>query len=63
MRGFGDFSSHVADVAGVWKGVIGHHGDSDVNDIEKSLLQLCCDNELCIMNIFFQLGDLHKCTW
>ena len=29
----------------------------------RCLLQLCCSNRLCIMNIFFQHKDIHKYKW
>jgi len=54
-------SSHVAkDVGG---GVIGQRGDADVNNNGTHLLQLCCNNTLCIMNTFFQHRDLRRYTW
>jgi len=45
---------------GVWKGAIGQHGDADVNDNGRLLLQMCWYNALCIMDPFFQHTDLHK---
>jgi len=41
----GDFNSHVGSDTGVWRGVIGRHGDADVNNNERLLLQLCCNND------------------
>jgi len=35
---------------GLWKGVVGQRDDTDVNDNGKLLLQLCCNNALCIVN-------------
>jgi len=58
----GYFSDYVGNDDGVWKGVIGPHGDADVNDNGRLLLQLCCNNALCIMNTFFQHRDVHKYT-
>jgi len=46
----------------VWKGVIGRRGNADVNN-RRSLLQLCCNDAMCIMNICFQHSDLHRYTW
>ena len=59
----GDFNAHVANDALVWKSVISQHGDADINDNGRLLLQLCCNNALCIMNTFFQHRDLLKHTW
>jgi len=59
----GDFNAHVGNDTGVWKYVIGRHGDADVNDNGRLLLQLCCNNALCIMNTFFQYIDVHKYTF
>jgi len=42
----GYFSDYVGNDDGVWKGVIGRHGDADVNDNGRLLLQLCCNNAL-----------------
>jgi len=51
----GDFNAHVRNDAGYGKVcVIGRHGDADVNDNGRLLLQLCCNNALYIMNTFFQ---------
>jgi len=35
-------------------------GDADVNNNGRPLLQLYCNNALCIMNTFFQHRDVHK---
>jgi len=44
--------------------VIGRHGDADVNDNGRLLLQLCCNNTLFIMNtFFFERRDVHKYIW
>jgi len=59
----GDFNAHVGNDAGVWKDVIGRHGDADVNDNGTFLLQLCCNNTLCIMSTFCQHIDVRKYTW
>jgi len=45
------------------EGVIVRHGDADVSANGRPLLQLCCNNALCIMNTFFQHRDAYKCTW
>jgi len=34
----GNFNGHVGNDAGIWKGVIGRHGDADVNDDGRLLL-------------------------
>ena len=46
-----------------WKGVIGQHGDPDINKNGRCLLQFCATNGLCIMNTFFQHKRIHKYTW
>ena len=46
-----------------WKGVIGQHGDPDINKNGRCLLQLCTTNGLCIMNSFFQHKRIYKYTW
>jgi len=42
-------------------GVISRGEDTDVNG--RLLLQLCCNNALCITNTSFQHKDMHKHTW
>ena len=59
----GDFNAHVGTDDVTWKGVIGRHGDADLNENGRCLLQLCCSNGLCIMNTFFQHRNSHKYTW
>jgi len=59
----GDFNAQVGNDASVQKGVIDQYGDADTNDNGRFLLQLCCNNTLCIMNTFFQHRHLHKHTW
>ena len=58
-----NFNAHVGTDNETWKGVIGKHGDQPFNETGRYLLQLCCSNMLCIMNIFFQHRDVHKYTW
>ena len=59
----GDFNAHVGYDSRAWWGVIGWHGDVDVNDNGRVLLQPCCNNALWIMNTLFQHGDVRKYTW
>ena len=49
----GDFNAHVGIDNTTWKGVIGQHGDPDINKNGRCLLQFCATNRLCIMNPFF----------
>ena len=59
----GDFNAHVGIDNANWKGVIGQHGDPDINKNGRYLLQFCATNGLCIMNTFFQHKRIHKYTW
>ena len=59
----GDFNAHVGIDNATWKGVIGQHGDPDINKNGRCLLQFCATNGLCIMNTFFQHKRIHKYTW
>ena len=59
----GDFNAHVGTDTDTWKGVIGKHGVTGLNENGRYLLQLCCSNGLRIMNTFFQHRDVHKYTW
>jgi len=61
--GLGNFNAHVVNDDWIWKGVIGEHGDDNVNDEERLLLQLCCNNAPYIMNTFVQHRDMYKYTW
>jgi len=58
-----DLNAHARNAPRVWKGVNGRHGDADVNDNRRLMLQLCFNNALCIMNTFFQDRDLQKYIW
>ena len=58
----GGFSAHVRNDAGVWKGMIGQHSDANLSDNGRLLLQLCCNNALCIIHTFFQHRTIHKNT-
>jgi len=42
-RSFFEISMHMLGIMlhGVWKGAIGQHGDADVNDNGRLLLQMC----------------------
>ena len=46
----GDFNAHVGTDTDTWKGVIGKHGVTGLNENGRYLLQLCCSNGLRIMN-------------
>ena len=59
----GDFNAHVGTDTHTWKGVIGKCGVTGLNENGRYLLQLCCSNELRIMNTFFQHREVHKYTW
>ena len=59
----GDFNAHVGTDTDTWKGVIGKHGVTGLNENGRYLLQLCCSNGLRIMNTFFQHREVHKYTW
>jgi len=55
-----DVYAHAGNDAGIWKGVIGRHGDADDDDNGWCQLQLCYNNALCIMNAFFwNISGLH----
>ena len=59
----GNFNAHIGTDSKAWKGMIGRHGDPTFYENGRYLLQLCYSNGLCIMNIFFQLREVHKYTW
>ena len=59
----GDFNAHVETDTATWKGVIGKHGVTGLNENGRYLLPLCCSNGLRIMNTFFQHREVHKYTW
>ena len=59
----GDFNAHVGTNTDTWKGVIGKHGVTGLNENERYLLQLCCSNRLRITNTFFQHREARKYTW
>ena len=50
----GDFNPQVGTDTDTWKGVIGKHGVTGLNENGRYLLQLCCSKELRIMNTFYQ---------
>ena len=60
---YGKFNAHVGIDTDTWKGVIGKHGVTGLNENGRYLLQLCCSNGLRIMNTFFQHREVHKYTW
>jgi len=54
---------HCYGHASVITGMIDQHGNADVDNKGRLLLQLCCNNTdkiLCIMNTFFQQRDVRK---
>ena len=58
-----DFNAHVGIDTDTCKSVIGKHVVTGLNENERSLLQLCCNNGLRIKNIFFQQKEVKKYTW
>jgi len=46
----GDFNAQVGKDAGASKGAVGKRDDADVKDNRRLLLELCCNNALCIIN-------------
>ena len=59
----GNFKAHGRTDTDTWKGVIGKHGVTKLNENGQHLLELCCSNGLRIMNTYFQLRRFHKYTW
>ena len=60
----GDFKAHVGTDTNSWKGVIGKHGVTGLNENRRHLLQLCCSSGLHVINIFvFQHREVRKYTW
>ena len=59
----GDFKAPVGTDTDTWKGVIGKHGVTVLNENGRYLLQLCYSNGLRIMNTFFQHRAAHKYMW
>ena len=56
----GGFNTHVGINDATWKGVIGQHGDPDINKNERCLLQFCATNGLCNVHskhIFFSTKE------
>ena len=58
-----NFNAHVGIDTDTWKGMIGKHGVTGLNEDGKYLLKFCCSNGLCIMNTFLQHRVVHKYTW
>jgi len=57
-----DFNAHIGNDTTVRKGLIGRYDNADVNVNGRLILQMCCNNAMCIINTFFQRRDLHKYT-
>jgi len=53
------FNAHVRNDAVTWRSVIRRRGDVDIYDNRRFLLQLCCNNTLCIMNLW---SNIKICT-
>ena len=49
-----DCNAHVGTDTDLWKGVIGKHSVTGLNENGRHLLQLCCSNGLRIMTTFVQ---------
>ena len=62
----GDFVAHVGTDLDTWKGVIGKHEVTGLNEKGEYFLQFCSSNSsngLPIMNTFFQHREAHKYIW
>ena len=59
----GDFNARVGRNHDIWYGVIGHHGEANMNSICLRLLSLCSELGLAITSTFFQLRDMHMTSW
>jgi len=55
-----DFSAHVGNDTGIWRSMIDQYDETVIHCNGMLLLQLCCNNALCIIITFFQQGDFHK---
>ena len=59
----GDFNAHVGTDWQAWPTCLGHFGISRMNDNGQRLLNLCCQDALCITNSYFKCKELHKVSW
>ena len=59
----GDFNAKTESNHDLWQGVIGHHGDGNMNSSVLRMLSLCSVLSHAITNTFFQLRDAHKTSW
>ena len=58
----GDFNAHVGNDSQTWNGVIERHGDNDLNNQGRQLLDFCANTSLSIMNTYFQRKNIHTYT-
>ena len=59
---WGDSNARVGRNHDIWHGVIGHHGDGNMNSSGLWMLSLCSELSLAITKTF-QLCDMHKTSW
>ncbi|VDP06399.1 unnamed protein product [Soboliphyme baturini] len=59
----GDFNAHVGADTEKRKYVTGNSGPGDLNNNRMKLLRFCANNELSIMNTFFEHRSVLQYTW
>ena len=55
----GDFNARVRAEHSTWSTCIGHHGVGKIKKTGERFLELCCNRNLCVTNIYFQVKQ--KC--
>ncbi|XP_042855688.1 uncharacterized protein LOC122242465 [Penaeus japonicus] len=59
----GDLNARAESDHNTWNGVLGENGRGNLISIRKSLLQLCKEYSLSIINTFFDTPDKHFYSW
>ena len=59
----GDFNARVGAEHNTWPICIEHYGAEKINENGKRLLELCCNRNLCVTNMNFQVKQKHRVSW